>query len=89
LEEGAKFKLINMSGHKSTGGMRCSCYNAMPLEGMNELVKFMRKFQKENPDPGFSKTAMKEKEEEKGGEEVKYNREEFDKAAEELDVHLD
>ena len=44
LQEGAKFKLINMAGHKSTGGMRCSIYNAMPTEGVKALVDFMRDF---------------------------------------------
>ena len=38
-----------MAGHKSTGGMRCSMYNAMPLQGIKDLVKFMKKFQAENP----------------------------------------
>ncbi len=39
---------INIKGHRSVGGMRASIYNAMPIEGVEELVKFMEKFEKEN-----------------------------------------
>ena len=36
--------LIQLKGHRSVGGMRASIYNAMPLEGVNVLVEFMREF---------------------------------------------
>ena len=38
----------NLKGHRSVGGMRASIYNAMPLEGVEALVEFMKKFEKEN-----------------------------------------
>ena len=41
-------RMINLSGHRSIGGMRASIYNAMPKEGVAALVDFMRKFEEEN-----------------------------------------
>lgn len=38
----------NLKGHRSVGGMRASIYNAMPAEGVQKLVDFMKKFEKEN-----------------------------------------
>lgn len=38
--------LIQLKGHRSVGGMRASIYNAMPLEGVQTLVDFMREFEK-------------------------------------------
>ena len=38
----------NLKGHRSVGGMRASIYNAMPLEGVQKLVEFMKEFEKEN-----------------------------------------
>ena len=38
----------NLKGHRSVGGMRASIYNAMPLEGVEALITFMRKFEEEN-----------------------------------------
>ncbi len=38
----------NLKGHRSVGGMRASIYNAMPKEGVQALVNFMDKFEKEN-----------------------------------------
>ena len=38
----------NIKGHRSVGGMRASIYNAMPIEGVQALVDFMKKFEKEN-----------------------------------------
>lgn len=38
----------NLKGHRTVGGMRASIYNAMPIEGVEKLVEFMRKFEKEN-----------------------------------------
>ena len=39
----------NIKGHRSVGGMRASIYNAMPIEGVETLVKFMDDFAKNNP----------------------------------------
>ena len=39
---------VNLKGHRSVGGMRASIYNAMPIEGVEKLVAFMEKFEKEN-----------------------------------------
>ena len=39
---------INIKGHRSVGGMRASIYNAMPIEGVEKLVAFMKKFEAEN-----------------------------------------
>lgn len=41
--------LKNLKGHRSVGGMRASIYNAMPYEGVEALVEFMREFAKNNP----------------------------------------
>jgi phosphoserine aminotransferase len=38
--------LLQLKGHKSVGGMRASLYNAMPLEGVQALVSYMRQFEK-------------------------------------------
>ena len=38
----------NLKGHRSVGGMRASIYNAMPKEGVEKLVEFMKKFEAEN-----------------------------------------
>ncbi|PXV96070.1 phosphoserine aminotransferase [Lachnotalea glycerini] len=38
----------NLKGHRSVGGMRASIYNAMPTEGVQKLVEFMKKFETEN-----------------------------------------
>ena len=38
----------NLKGHRSVGGMRASIYNAMPIEGVEKLVAFMKKFEAEN-----------------------------------------
>ena len=40
--------LVNLKGHRTVGGMRASIYNAMPYEGVEALVNFMEKFEKEN-----------------------------------------
>ena len=39
---------VNLKGHRTVGGMRASIYNAMPIEGVEALVEFMKKFEKEN-----------------------------------------
>lgn len=38
----------NLKGHRSVGGMRASIYNAMPIEGVEKLVEFMKKFEADN-----------------------------------------
>lgn len=40
--------LLQLKGHKSVGGMRASLYNAMPLEGVQALVAYMREFEKKS-----------------------------------------
>ena len=40
--------LVSLKGHRSVGGMRASIYNAMPVEGVQKLVQFMKKFETEN-----------------------------------------
>ncbi len=44
----AKAGLLTLKGHRLVGGMRASIYNAMPVEGVQALVEFMKKFQLEN-----------------------------------------
>ena len=39
---------VNIKGHRSVGGMRASIYNAMPTEGVEKLVEFMKKFEEDN-----------------------------------------
>ena len=47
--EATKAGLKNLKGHRSVGGMRASIYNAMPYEGVEALVAFMKEFAKNNP----------------------------------------
>ena len=47
--EAEKAGLINLKGHRSVGGMRASIYNAMPYEGVEALVAFMKEFAANNP----------------------------------------
>ncbi|MGC1769523.1 MAG: 3-phosphoserine/phosphohydroxythreonine transaminase [Candidatus Acidiferrales bacterium] len=47
-KEAAAAKMAGLAGHRSIGGMRASIYNAVPMEAVNELVGFMREFQKRN-----------------------------------------
>ncbi len=44
----AKEGFVNLKGHRLAGGMRASIYNAMPYEGIEKLVDFMAKYEKEN-----------------------------------------
>ena len=48
VKEAKEAGLENLKGHRSVGGMRASIYNAMPMEGVEALVAFMRKFEEEN-----------------------------------------
>ena len=45
LEGAKKYKFTNLKGHRSTGGLRASIYNAMPKEGVQALVNYMREFE--------------------------------------------
>ena len=49
IAEAAAEGLKSLAGHRSIGGMRASIYNAMPYEGVEKLVAFMKKFALENP----------------------------------------
>ena len=48
VAEAAELGLVNVKGHRLTGGMRASIYNAMPLEGVEKLRDFIIQFDKEN-----------------------------------------
>ena len=40
--------LLNLKGHRITGGMRASIYNAMPMEGVTALLDYMKEFEKDH-----------------------------------------
>ncbi len=48
VKEAAAAGFVNLKGHRSVGGMRASIYNAMPPEGVDKLVEFMREFESRN-----------------------------------------
>lgn len=48
VAEAAARGLINLKGHRTVGGMRASIYNAMPVEGVEALVDFMKEFEANN-----------------------------------------
>ena len=48
VKEATAAGFVNIKGHRSVGGMRASIYNAMPVEGVEKLVAFMKKFEEEN-----------------------------------------
>ncbi len=48
VKEAKAAGLESLKGHRTVGGMRASIYNAMPMEGVEKLVEFMKKFEKEN-----------------------------------------
>ena len=48
VKEATAAGLVNLKGHRTVGGMRASIYNAMPMEGVEALVAFMKKFEEEN-----------------------------------------
>ena len=48
VKEAKEAGFENLKGHRSVGGMRASIYNAMPIEGVEKLVEFMREFEKNN-----------------------------------------
>ena len=45
VAEATKAGFVNLKGHRTVGGMRASIYNAMPKEGVEKLVEFMKKFE--------------------------------------------
>lgn len=49
LSGATKAGLIELKGHRSVGGCRASIYNAMPKEGVQALIDYMKKFREENP----------------------------------------
>ena len=48
VKEAKAAGLESLKGHRTVGGMRASIYNPMPMEGVEKLVEFMKKFEKEN-----------------------------------------
>lgn len=48
VKEAAAKGLVNLKGHRLTGGIRASIYNAMPMEGVNALAEFMKVFEMEH-----------------------------------------
>ncbi len=48
VKEAKQAGFENLKGHRTVGGMRASIYNAMPVEGVEKLVEFMKKFEAEN-----------------------------------------
>lgn len=45
LEGAKKYRFTNLKGHRLTGGLRASIYNAMPKEGVEALIKYMKEFE--------------------------------------------
>ena len=48
IKEATAAGFVNLKGHRTVGGMRASIYNAMPKEGVEKLVAFMKEFEKNN-----------------------------------------
>jgi len=48
VKEALEYDLVGLKGHRSVGGMRASIYNAMPLEGVEKLVEFLKEFRENN-----------------------------------------
>ena len=48
VKEAEAAGLVSLKGHRTVGGMRASIYNAMPIEGVEALTAFMKKFEEEN-----------------------------------------
>ena len=45
LKGAEKLGMLQLKGHRSVGGMRASIYNAMPAEGVRQLVAYMKEFE--------------------------------------------
>ncbi len=48
VKEATEAGFVNLKGHRTVGGMRASIYNAMPIEGVEKLVEFMKAFESAN-----------------------------------------
>ena len=48
VKEATEAGFVNIKGHRTVGGMRASIYNAMPVEGVEKLVAFMKDFEEKN-----------------------------------------
>ncbi|MBQ9334903.1 MAG: 3-phosphoserine/phosphohydroxythreonine transaminase [Lachnospiraceae bacterium] len=48
VKEATEAGFVNLKGHRTVGGMRASIYNAMPIEGVEKLVEFMKRFEEAN-----------------------------------------
>ncbi len=48
IREAQEAGFVNLKGHRSVGGMRASIYNAMPYEGVEKLVAFMKEFEEKH-----------------------------------------
>lgn len=48
IKEATAAGFVNLKGHRTVGGMRASIYNAMPMEGVEKLVAFMKEFEEKN-----------------------------------------
>ena len=48
VKEATAAGFVNLKGHRTVGGMRASIYNAMPIEGVEKLVEFMKQFEADN-----------------------------------------
>ena len=48
IKEATERGFVNLKGHRTVGGMRASIYNAMPMEGVQKLVEFMKEFEQKN-----------------------------------------
>jgi phosphoserine aminotransferase len=48
VKQAAERGFVNLKGHRTVGGMRASIYNAMPVEGVEKLVEFMREFEEKH-----------------------------------------
>lgn len=48
VKEAEAAGFVNLKGHRTVGGMRASIYNAMPMQGVEELVAFMKEFEEAN-----------------------------------------
>jgi phosphoserine aminotransferase len=46
LADAKEAGLVYLEGHRSVGGLRASIYNAMPEEGVDALISFMREFER-------------------------------------------
>lgn len=48
VKEAEAAGFVNLKGHRTVGGMRASIYNAMPKEGVEALIQFMKEFEEKN-----------------------------------------